>query len=76
MDLEFVSWEDLEYIYTIPRDGISNIDSSFIDHTDENGVYFYTGALNDGDGSGLPDFVDSYLGVDITLNPSQGVAHG
>lgn len=70
---EYITFDDLLDIYGITQDDLTSIDPSFIDKIDENGAYFW---MNDSNENGLPDFYDSYLGVDVDLRPSQGVVVG
>ena len=68
---DYFTFEDIMYVFNI--DDPSKIDSKYITGRDENGLYL---SLDDNDNNGVPDFVDSYFGADVDLNPSQGVVIG
>lgn len=70
---EYISFDDLLNVYGITQEELSQIDSSLIRNQSGTGAEF---CIDDSNTNGLPDFYDSYLGVDVVLNPSQGVAHG
>ena len=70
---EYITFEDLLNIYGISQEELSSIDAGCIRSQDTNGAEFL---MDDEDGNGLPAFYDSYLGVDVDLKPSQGVAFG
>ena len=70
---EYISFDDLLNVYGITQEELSQIDSNLIRNQSETGAEF---CIDDSNTNGLPDFYDSYLGVDVVLNPPQGVAHG
>ena len=70
---KYITFEDLLNIYGISQEELSSIDAGCIRNQDTNGAEFL---MDDEDGNGLPAFYDSYLGVDVDLKPSQGVAFG
>lgn len=73
-DFEFISYDDLFYFYGISQEEVDMIGSSFIKEKTDNGVWLYINS--DANENGLPDFYDSYLGIDVILKPSQGVVFG
>lgn len=70
---EYITFDDLLNVYGITQEDLNSIDSTLIQGQDDNGVTLWTGDSNE---NGLPDFYDSYLGVDLDLKPSQGVDFG
>ena len=70
--MEWISFDDLLNAYGLTQDDLESIDPALVGKIEGNGIYL---DCSDHDENGLPAFYDAYLGVDITLKPSQGEAH-